>query len=71
VLAARAAADFGTKHEPRLALELPPEVCPQLVGDYLRDTPTQTFAQAWKAHIESTLNPEISGDAALLATTVY
>lgn len=52
-----------TKHEPRLALELPPEVCPQLVGDYLRE-PGQTFAQAWRDHVESTLNPDISGDSA-------
>ena len=57
------------KHAERPA-ELPPEVCPRLVGDYLRE-PGQTFAQAWKAHIESTLNPEIGGDAALNPTTVY
>jgi hypothetical protein len=51
------------KHDPRPEHDLPPEVCPRLVGDYYRE-PGQTFAQAWKQHIDDTLNPEISGDAA-------
>jgi hypothetical protein len=51
------------KCKPRFERDLPPEVCPRLVGDYYRE-PGQTFAQAWRAHIESTLNPEISGDTA-------
>lgn len=60
-----------TKPEPRLALMLgyerqatnDPLVCPTLVDDCYRE-PGQTFAQAWRDHIESTLNPEVSGDTA-------
>jgi hypothetical protein len=40
-----------------------PEVCPQLSGDYLRLS-GETFAQAWRNHIEQSLNPDIFGDQA-------
>jgi hypothetical protein len=52
-------------------VELPPEVCPPLSGYDPYREPGQTFAQAWRDHIESTLNAQISGDAALHPTTVY
>jgi len=36
---------------------------PTIAGDYYRE-PGQTFAQAWRAHIESCLDHDISGDTA-------